>query len=212
MRKLVRIAMLCVLTAGLIVVPAQAAFAADGCGADWHKQSDGHLNHTAYWSLAGGRGISIVHDGYVRFCTKENFWLDDWNRKVLLGYPSALESTVSETGNYVDGTFCVKEEVRVFVRNVENNAITTVTVGSSGFSYSTTSSTSDPIVTIFRKSWVCANTASKIDVSYAGGVVTGPTGDSYIDHIEYTTSVKMTYHYNGTLYAVDRALIENDYS
>lgn len=202
-----------VMGSAVVGVTSVPALAADGCGDGWHQQSDGHLNASTSYSLAGGRSFTAYHGGWVRFCTKEKtLQADDLNRKVLLGTPGALESSVFAGGAHQDGTFCAKETIKVYLNNVESGSTVGVSGASDGsFGVSVSTSYTNPVVTVYRRNWVCTN-SGPINLSYAGGVVTGPNSGARVDHVEYTTSMKMTYRYNGTTYNPTRDFVENDYS
>lgn len=207
-----RIAAVAALSTAVLVVPMQAASAADSCGSGWHKQSDGHFIKSDSWSLAGGRSLAASHSGWVRYCTKERSgWWDDENRRVLIGVPYPLTSHGSVGGAHKSGSFCLKQTIKIYLKNVDSGSSVTVTGSTEGYSVSTTTNTSNPVVTM-KRGWICPSTNTSINASQAGAIITGPNSGATVEHVELITSVKTGYSYNGTTYAPIRTLDENDYS
>src|SRR4051794_21573404 len=97
----------------MLLVPIQGAYAADGCGDGWFKQSDGYLTKSATWNGAGPHNATIYHTGRVRFCTDDDTFNNDENRRALIGYPSdsyPFQSEVPKNGTYTK--FCVQQTIQ----------------------------------------------------------------------------------------------------
>ena len=94
--------------------------------------SDGYLTKDSPWSGAGYHNAWIYHSGRVRFCTDNDTFNDDENRRVLIGYPShsyPFESWVVKNGNYTK--FCVRQTVKAHITGIKSSE--SWTIGGSGF-------------------------------------------------------------------------------
>ena len=123
-RKATRMGTAAAVVLGTFLVPTQAAYASDGCGSGWYKESDGYLTKDSSWSGAGYHNAWIYHSGRVRFCTDNDTFNDDENRRALIGYPSdsyPFESWVDKNGNYTK--FCVRQTVKAHMSGIKTRLL-----------------------------------------------------------------------------------------
>jgi hypothetical protein len=201
----------------MMVVPAQAAYAADGCGDDWYKGSDGYLEKDGPWDGAGARNAWVYHSGRVRFCTQNDFIGDDNNRRALIGYPSdsyPFESWVMKNGNY--SKFCVRQTIKAQITGVKSSESWTISgsVSKSSPSVSASySSTSDTLTVTVAKTGTCSTTANQIIARTSGIEITGTSDDSAeVQWVELNTQLSIEYWVNGTKHVDNHNLTEKDYS
>ncbi len=215
-RKLKKIGVATALVAGLLLVPAQAAYAADGCGSGYFKQSDGYLEKNVNWTGAGSHNASIWHSGRVRFCTEDDPLNNDENRRALIGYPSdsyPFESWVFKNGSYTK--FCVKQAVVAHMSGIESS--TSWSIGGSvskdsasvDWSYSATYDTLNVTV---AKAATCSTSASQIIARTSGVTVTADDETGSVDWVRLTTTLTIEYWVGSVKYVDSHALVEYDYS
>lgn len=199
-----------------LLVP-QAAYAADGCGSGWYKESDGYFTKDAYWesNFDWRRNAWTYHQGKVRFCTENGTFQDDENRRVLIGYPNdyAVQSMVDKNGSYAQ--FCVRQTIKVRIDNVKSGDAWTIEGGlsksSAGVSASYTAEYDDLTVTVARPS-TCGADAGKITTSTSGIEITGTNASAQVRWVQLTTRLHMEYYVNGDKYVHNHYVTENDYS
>jgi len=216
-RSIKRLAIVAAVMASTILVPMEAAYAADGCGDDWYKGSDGYLEKDGPWEGEGARNAWVYHAGRVRFCTQNDFIGDDNNRRALIGYPSdpyAFESQITKNGGY--SKFCVKQTIKVNITGVKSSESWTisgtVSKGDPSVSASYTSSTETLTVTV-AKTATCGPNANGITARTSGITVTGTSDNSAeIQWVELTTQLNIEYSANGTKHVANHSLVEKDYS
>lgn len=215
-RKLKKVGIATAMVAGLLLVPAQAAHAADGCGEGWFKESDGYLEKDSPWQGAGNHNAWIYHSGKVRFCTDDDTFNNDENRRALIGYPSdsyPFESWVFKNGNYAK--FCVKQVVQAHMSGIESS--TSWSIGGSvskdsasvDWSYS---ATYDTLTVTVAKAATCAPNAEQIIARTSGITVTADDETGKVNWVRLTTTLNVEYWVNGTKYVQSHNLVENDYS
>ncbi len=203
-----------------LVVPMQAAYAADGCGDGWFKQSDGYLTRDDQWDGAGYHSPHIWHSGRVRFCTDDDTWNNDEKRRALIGYPSdsyPFESWVFKYGNY--SKFCVRQTIKAHMSGIKSSESWgisgTVSKDSASVSFSY-SATYDTVTVTVAKTATCGADKDQIIAQTSGITLTADNETGKVEWVQLTTQLTtqltMEYSYNGAKYAVNHSLVENDYS
>ncbi|WP_182376257.1 hypothetical protein [Nocardioides sp. WS12] len=215
-RKAKQIGIAAAMILATLLVPAQAAYAADGCGEGWFKQSDGYLEKDDPWQGTGSHNAWIYHSGKVRFCTDDDTFNNDENRRALIGYPSdsyPFESWVFKNGTYTK--FCVKQTVKAHMTGIESSTSWTlggsVSKSSAGVSYSY-SATYDTLTLTVAKTATCSTSASQIVARTSGITLTADDETGVVDWVQLTTTLTTEYWVNGTKYVQNHSLVENDYS
>jgi len=215
-RKAKQIGIAAAMILATLLVPAQAAYAADGCGEGWFKQSDGYLEKDDPWQGAGSHNAWIYHSGKVRFCTDDDTFNNDENRRALIGYPSdsyPFESWVFKNGTYTK--FCVKQTVKAHMSGIESSTSWTlsgsVSKSSAGVSYSY-SATYDTLTLTVAKTATCSTSASQIIARTSGITLTADDETGVVDWVQLTTTLNTEYWVSGVKYVQNHSLVENDYS
>ncbi|NEA34979.1 hypothetical protein [Streptomyces sp. SID13031] len=216
-RSIKRLAIVAAVMASMIVVPMEAAYAADGCGDDWYKGSDGYLEKDEPWQGAGSHNAWLYHSGRVRFCTQDDFIGDDDNRRALIGYPSdsyPFESQIMKNGTYTK--FCVRQTIKANITGVKSSESWTISGSVSKGDPSVSASysaTYDTLTVTVAKTATCSTSASQIIARTSGITVTGTSDDSAeVQWVELTTQLTMEYWVNGTKYVQNHSMTEKDYS
>jgi hypothetical protein len=198
------------------LVPAQPAYAADGCGDGWFKQSDGYLTKDDPWSGYGSRNAWIYHSGRVRFCTDDDTFNNDENRRALIGYPSdsyPFMSEVRKNGSYAQ--FCVDQTIRVHMTGIHSSdswSISgSVSKGDPGVSASYSSTYNTVTVTVGRNA-TCAPNADRITARTSGIMVTADNESGEVEWVQLTTKIRAVYWVNGNKHSDVHSLVEHDYS
>lgn len=211
-------AVVAMLLASLLALPASPANAASGCGSGWYRESDRYMKNDGGWTGHGYRNAHIWHGGIVRFCTQNDTIADDHNRRVLIGYPSdwsALESDVDKNGRY--SQFCVRQIIKVYMTGVKTSESWSIGGSiagkkSAGVSADYNATYDNMVVRVARAS-TCSASAKSIVVSTGGVVVTGTSDDSAeIRWVELTTRLDMVYWINGTKYVKNYSLTKKAYA
>lgn len=201
--------------AASVVVPAQAANAADGCGSGWYKYGDGYLTKDQQWDK-GSRNAWIYHSGRVRFCTENDTFNDDERRRALIGYPQdsyPFESWVMKNGSY--SSFCVKQTIKIHMSGIQTSESWSLggSVSKDGpgvnASYSATYETLTVTVPGAR---VCGPDRSQLIAQTSGIVATAQNESGKIEWVELHTNISGTYSVSGTKYGFSHTLSERDYS
>ncbi|MGN6244472.1 MAG: hypothetical protein ACTHQ3_12490 [Motilibacteraceae bacterium] len=201
-----------VLTAFL--VPTQAASAADGCGDGWYKESYGYYTKDMSWQGAGNHNAWVYNSGRVTYCTDNDTFNDDENRKVRIGYPDKLESWVAtKNGNYT--RFCVQQTIKVHMTGIKSSTSWGISGEISkddpslGIDYS---QTYDSLTLTFPGAHTCGADADQLVVRTSGTTVTADNETGEIQWVQLTTRLSMEYWSNGIKYGERKSLVENDYS
>lgn len=114
------------------VVSAAPAWAADECGTDWHKESNGLLSGSNSYS-GFGRSMTASVSGYVRYCTRErSLRPDQANQRILIGIPETVVSTGSFSGAMKKR--CLKQVVTVVFAHQDQTTSIGLSGKSAGFS------------------------------------------------------------------------------
>lgn len=215
--KSMRIGAAVALGAGMFVVlPAQSASAADGCGSDYFKESFGYLTADGPWQGAGGRNAWIYHAGKVVFCTQDDTWNDDENRRAVIGYPQStysFQSQVLKNGSYA--SFCVKQTIRAHMTGIKTSEAWDLggSVSKDGPGVSASwSATYDTVTVSIAKTKVCGASARQIIAETSGIVVTASDESGKVEWVELTTQITGQYTVNGIKYGINHSLQEKDYS
>ena len=199
-----------------LLVPTQSAHAADGCGDGWYKASDGYLTKDAGWQGAGYHNAWVYHSGRVRFCTDNDTFNDDENRRALIGYPSdsyPFESWVDKNGNYAK--FCVRQIIKAHMTGIKSSDSWSIsgTVSkdspSVSFSYS---ATYDTLTVTVARTATCGPDADRIIARTSGITITADNESGKVDWVQLTTRLDMEYWVNGTKHVDNFNVVENDYS
>ncbi|HEY9289787.1 MAG TPA: hypothetical protein VIP98_00770 [Microlunatus sp.] len=215
-RKIMQAGAALAVVVAMLVVPAPAASAADGCGSGWYKESDGYLTKESHWQGAGSHNATIYHSGRVRFCTENDTFNDDENRRALIGYPSdsyPFESWIFKNGAYTK--FCVRQTTQVHMTGIKSSDSWSIsgTVSKSSPSVSVSySATYDTMTVTVAKAAACGPTARQIIARTSGITVTADNESGKVDWARLTTRLTMVYSINGTKYVQSHSLVENDYS
>lgn len=215
-RKTIRVVSAAALILAAALLPTQAANAADGCGDGWYKESDGYFTKDNSWQGVGSRNAHIYHSGRVRFCTDNDTFNDDENRRVLIGYPSdsyPLESWVFKNGNY--SKFCVKQIVKVHMSGIKSSDGWSIggeiSEDDPGVSVSY-NATYDTVTVTVTKTATCGAGAGQIIARTSGITVTADNETGHVEWAHLTTQLDMTYSIGGTKYVANHSLDEYDYS
>lgn len=215
LRKVLRMGAATVVLATLLM-PTQAAYASDGCGDGWYKESDGYLTRSHEWQGSGNRSAWIYHSGRVRFCTENDTFNDDENRRALIGYPSdsyPFESWVDKWGNY--SKFCVKQTIQAHMTGIKSSDSWTiggsVTKEGPGVSF-TYSATYDTVTVTVARTATCGADVSRIIARTSGITVTADNETGKVDWVSLTTTLTAEYTINGTKYSDNHSVTEHDYS
>lgn len=215
-RRATRIAVAMAMALASFLVPVQSASASDGCGSGWYKESDGYLTKDAPWTGAGYHNAWIYHSGRVRFCTDNDTFNDDENRRALIGYPSdsyPFESWVDKNGNYAK--FCVRQTIKAHMSGIKSSDSWSIsgTVSKSDPSVSASySATYDTLTVTVAKTATCGADANRIIARTSGITVTADDESGKVDWVQLTTNLTIEYWVNGTKYVENPHLVENDYS
>jgi hypothetical protein len=195
------------------LVPTQVAYAADGCGDGWFKQSDGYLTKDGPWQGAGSRNAWIYHSGRVRFCTDNDTFDNDENRRALIGYPSdsyPFESWVFKNGNY--SKFCVRQTIRAHMTGIKSSDSWSISGASDGTVSVSYSATYDTLTVTVAKTATCGPDKNQIIARTSGITVTADNESGKVDWVQLTTRLTMEYSVNGTKHVASHSLVEHDYS
>lgn len=215
-RKATGIGLAAAVALATALVPTQAANAADGCGDGYFKRSDGYLTKNANWSGVGAHNAQVYHTGRVRFCTEDDTFDDDENRRALIGYPSdsyPFESMVEKNGNYAK--FCVRQTIRAHMSGIKSSDGWSIGGSFSkgdpqvSFSYSATYDTLNVTV---AKTGTCGADRNRIIADTAGITLTADNETGRIQSVQLTTRLDAVYYTNGTKRVANFSLVENDYS
>lgn len=199
-----------------LVGPVQGASAADGCGSGYFKQSDGYLGKSATWQGAGAHNATIYHTGRVRFCTEDDTFNNDENRRAVIGYPDdsyPFQSEVSKNGAYTK--FCVSQTIKAHLTGITSS--TGWEIGGSisaegpGVSVAYSESTSSATVTVARNA-VCGADAPRIFARAGNIVITAQNEGGKVAWVHLTTTINAQYNYNGSKFGDSFPLGEYDYS
>lgn len=214
-RKITRVAAAAAMVGATFLMPTHAAQASDGCGSGWYKESDGYLTKENFWDGPGARNAWTYHSGRVRFCTDNDTFNDDENRRALIGYPSdsyPFESWVIKNGSYAK--FCVKQTVRAHMTGIKSSDSWSiggnVSKGDAGVNASY-SATYDTLTVSVGKTATCAGNADQIN-RVSGITLTASDESGEIQWVELTTKLTMTYWVNGTKHTVSHSVTERDNS
>ena len=210
-----RVAIIAALVAGSVLVPTQA-YAADGCGSDYFKHSDGYLTGDQHWAQSG-RSAWIYHSGRVRWCTQNDPLNDDERRRAVIGYPSdsyPFESWVIKGSNY--RSFCVSQKVRIHMTGVKTSSSWSLggSVSKDGpgvdFGYSESSDT--VTVTINRSGAKACSADNDVIARTSGIIATAQDESGRVDWVELQTTISGSYVVNGTVVGFNHTFTEKDYS
>jgi hypothetical protein len=213
--KASRLAVAAAVVLATLLVPTQA-YAADGCGDGWFKQSDGYLERVDNWQGNGGRAALTYHTGRVRFCTDDDTWDNDENRRALIGYPSdsyPFQSQVFKYGSWA--SFCVKQTISAHMTGIKSSDGWTIGGSVSkdspsvSFSYS---ATYDTVTVNVAKTKTCGAAAKQIIEQTSGITVTADNETGKVEWVMLTTQITGEYTYNGVKYAINHSVMEHDYS
>jgi hypothetical protein len=199
-----------------LLVPVQGAYAADGCGEGWFKQSDGYLTKDALWQGLGAHNAWVYHSGRVRFCTDNDTFNNDENRRALIGYPSAdypFQSEIRKNGPYA--RFCVRQVIEAHM-----TGITTSTSWSIGGSFSKSdpevswsySSTSNSLTARVAKNAECGPDVNRILARTSGITVTAENDSGRIPWVRLITNISAHYRFQGAKVSDNFTLSEYDNS
>ncbi|HEV2888392.1 MAG TPA: hypothetical protein VGX49_15880 [Jatrophihabitans sp.] len=216
LRKTMRVAAAAAMVLATLLVPAPAAYAADGCGDGWYKESDGYLTRSHLWEGEGNRSAWIYHSGRVRFCTENDPFNDDENRKAIIGYTSdsyPFESRVDKWGNY--SKFCVRQTIQARMTGIQTGQSWglggSYSKGDPGVSFEYSTTTETGTLTIARTR-VCNDDIDRIVARVSGIIVTADNESGKIEWVSLTTTITAEYTINGTLYSDNHSVTEHDYS
>lgn len=214
-RKITRTAAAAALVAATFLAPTNAASASDGCGSDWYKESDGYLTKEDFWDGHGARNAWTYHSGRVRFCTQNDTFNDDENRRAIIGYPSdsyPFESWVMKNGSYAK--YCVKQFIKVHMSGIKSSDSWSlggnVSKGDAGVSASY-SATYDTLTVNIASNGDCAG-GNDQRLRTSGITVTASDESGQVEWVELRTRHTIEYWYNGTKYSVNHNVVERDYS
>ncbi len=183
------------------------ASAADYCGEDYYKQSDGSMGgqETTY---SNGRRITSKTGGWVRFCSKQRTGLDHKNKRVLVGVPTNTYST----GDFYGGHYqtCQKMVITVRAKNVPSGS----TIGISGTALGFSKSTSNTVATATRS--FCDNVSRMViqpsDFTFTVPACSYPClADPEITSVRLTSVSTMKYYMNGAAFMFDASGTDIDY-
>ncbi len=142
-----------VLVGASAVTPLGVA-AADGCGSGWHKQSDGKLA-AAQTNASGRWSARATLSGWVRYCTRERFLVDQKNQRVYVGIPTQILTR----GTFAGGgrtRECLTTRITINAKHIPSGS--SISIGFSGKTPTgsvSTSTTSTSKTTTYR---FCAST------------------------------------------------------
>lgn len=210
------LATLAALTGSLLALPALPADASSGCGSGWYRQSQGYFTKQSGWSGPNYRHAQIWHTGIAQYCTQNDMFNDDENRRVLIGYPAdvyALDSQVDRQGRF--SRFCVTQTVKAYLSGVLTSESWTIggTVSKESPAIDVSySPTYDRLTVRVARQTTCSTTATRLHVQTSGITLTGTNESAEVEWVEMTTKVSMTYWINGTKYVRNHSLVERDYS
>jgi hypothetical protein len=198
------------------VVPMSAASAADGCGSGWYKEGDGYLTKDNLWRGRDYRSAWIYHSGKVRFCTDNDTFNDDENRRALIGYPSdsyPFQTQVNKVGRYT--SFCVKQRVRAHMSGIKSSESWNIsgTVSKSSPSVSASySATYDTLTVAVARNTICGKDAPRLFAQTSGITLTADNESGKVNWVELHTTITATYWSNGSKYSVNHSVVERDYN
>lgn len=202
--------------AATLLVPVQGAYAADGCGDGWFKQSDGYLTKSVLWQGAGAHNAWIYHTGRVRFCTENDTFNNDENRRALIGYPSdsyPFQSEISKNGAYT--RFCVQQTIEAYMTGIKTSSSWgiegTVSKSDPSVTFSYNSSSESGTVRVARNA-VCGAGDPRIFARTSGVTVTAQNESGKIVWVHLTTTITPQYNYKGAKYGDSFSLSEYDNS
>jgi hypothetical protein len=213
--KLKRAGIAVLLLAASVLVPAQAANAADGCGEGWFKYGDGYLEKEQKWE-AGSRNAWIYHSGRVRFCTDNDTFDDDERRRALIGYPQdsyPFESWIIKNGAY--SSFCVDQTIKVHMSGIKTSESWSLggSVSKDGPGINASySATYETLTVTIPGARVCGPDKSQLIARTSGIVATAQDESGKIEWVELHTNISGSYSVNGTKYGFSHTLSERDYS
>jgi hypothetical protein len=202
------------LTAAL--APVQGASAADGCGDGYFKQSDGYLTKSALWQGQGNHNATIYHSGRVRFCTEDDTFDNDENRRALIGYPSdsyPFQSEVDKNAAYT--RFCVQQTIQAHLTGIKTGSSWSVggsiSKGDPQVSFSYSSGSEEGTVTVARNA-VCGADDARLFARTSGITVTAENESGKVQWVHLTTTITPQYTYKGAKYGDSFSLSEYDNS
>ena len=199
-----------------LLMPVQGAYAADGCDEGWFKQSDGYLTKSALWDGLGAHNAWVYHSGRVCFCTQNDIFNNDENRKALIGYPSAdypFQSEIRKNGAYTQ--FCVRHKIEVHMTGIPDSSSWSIggTVSKSdpsvSFSYSETNKSVTVTINPPRD---CRPNADRLLFRSSGIKVTAHDQSGKIPWVRLTTTIRAKYNFQGAAVTDNFTLTENDFS
>jgi hypothetical protein len=198
------------------LVPVQGASAADGCGEGYFKQSDGYLTKSVQWQGQGAHNAWIYHSGRVRFCTEDDTFDNDENRRAVIGYPSdsyPFQSEVAKNGVFTK--FCVQQTIEAHLTGMSGSTSWqlegSISKGEPGVSFSYSSSSQSGTVTIARNA-VCGAADPRIFARSSGITITAENESGKVAWVHLTTNITAQYMYKGAKYGDTFPLSEYDYS
>jgi hypothetical protein len=215
LRRVTVMAAAAALGMAMLLVPTQPAYAADGCGSGWSKESDGYLQKDDVWVGGGNRAAFIHHAGRVRFCTDNDKYVDDPNRRAVIGYPIAyaFESDVNKRGHY--RKFCMWQTIDVHMTGIQSSSSWsiggTISKDSPGvtFSYSRTQNT---VTVTYARNRNCAANADSLTTRTSNVVATADNDSGEVQWVKLTTRIRAVYWVNGTKHVDNFSVGERDYS
>lgn len=216
LRKFRTSALVGALLAGTALLAAPPAQAADGCGSDYYKHSDGYLTGDQHWSQSG-RSAWIYHSGRVRWCTQNDTFNDDERRRAVIGYPSSdypFESWVIKGSNYK--SFCVSQKIKIHMTGIKSSSSWSlggsVSTTGPGVSSSYSSSTETVTVTVNRSGAKACSAENDVIARTSGIIATAQDESGKVDWVELQTTISGTYNLNGTTVGFSHTYSEKDYS
>ena len=215
LRAFKRAGIVVALVAGSVLLPAQAN-AADGCGDDYFKHSDGYLTGDQHWTQSG-RSAWIYHSGRVRWCTQNDPLNDDERRRAVVGYPSAdypFESWVIKGSNF--RSFCVSQKIRIHMTGIKTSSSWSlggsVSKDGPGVDFGYSSSTETVTVTINRSGAKACSAENDVIARTSGIIATAQDESGKVDWVELQTTISGSYSVNGTVVGFSHTFTEKDYS
>ena len=184
----------------LIAAGATTAYAADGCGTNWHKQEDGDIYN--YDSASrDGRTITGRVSGKVRWCTREKTLRDHFFQKVIVGVPEAVDFRSTFSGGRTQ--IC---STASFTAKISGGASSEISIGTDGVSATiTTPSETTKTVTLPKKcfsgdaatnnSWI-GNAMYNFSAAAPNDSLFGVTCP-YISAVTVSVVTSVTYRVNG---------------
>jgi hypothetical protein len=205
-----------VVALGAILGPVQGASAADGCGDGWFKQSDGYLTKSVQWQGLGAHNAWIYHTGRVRFCTEDDTFNNDENRRALIGYPSDSYPFQSEVDkNSAFTRFCVQQTVEAHLTGITTSSgwgiEGTVSKGDPGVTFTYSSSSESGTVSVARNA-VCGADVARLFARVSGFSITAQNESGKVEWVHLATTINPQYMYKGTKNGDTFGLSEYDYS